>query len=351
MKKTIAAMAVLGAFGSLALAESSVTLYGDIDESIVVSKPDKGPATTSVTSGFTTGSSRFGFRGTEDLGGGNKVGFILEQGYNISNGNSSASTRAFHRESALIVEGGWGKVTVGRLGTLGYAQSTAMLRGAAFGTTYQAAGWGAYGNLNFDRMNNAIVYRTPDIGGFSLHLAYSNRIENDDSSTKFSENSHYYGAGLLYSGGDINGSLIFEGVDNKEDPLRGAQYHLTLGGTYKVGAFMPSAIYQYQWGYYRQHAAQVGIAADCAGGTAVLGFKYITRNGDDVDFVDNSSATLWNLSAAYTYPLSKRTKVYGFAGYTSSNKGWKGMGTDDTNYKGTWQYNGWAAVIGMVHSF
>ncbi len=347
MKKSLVALAVLGSFGAFVCAESNVTLYGLLDEGVLVAGPNHGGTKVSIGSGFTAGS-RFGFRGVEDLGGGNKVGFILEQGINVDTGNAGDSSKSFNRESALYVEGGWGRLTMGRLGTLGFAQSTNILRGAIFGTTYGASQWGVQ-DLNFSRVDNAIAYRTPNFGGFSVHAMYSNKMSGDDAANKFSLNNHYYGLGVLYAGGDINGSITLEARDNKEGTWAGetGTYHLTIGGSWKLGMVTPQAIYQYQWGTYRQHAAQIGVAADCAGGTAMLGFKYVNRNGDDRTFEDGyENASVWNVGAAYAYPLSKRTKVYGYAGYTDGNKGWA-----TESFKTDYQYNGWSAGIGMVHNF
>ncbi len=346
MKKTLVALAVLGSFTSLAIAESNVTLYGLIDESVLVAGPNHGGTKAQLASDFSAGT-RWGIRGVEDLGGGNKVGFVLEQGFKIDTGNENTADKMFSRESALYVEGGWGRLTAGRLGTLGFAQTTAILKGAIFGTTYGASQWGVQ-DLNWARVDNAIAYKTPSFGGFTVHAMYSNRMSGDDT-TKFAYNNHYYGLGVMYSGGDIQGSMYYEARDNKEGTWAGetASSRLTLGGSWKLGAFTPQAIYQYTWGAYRQHGAQIGIAADCAGGTAMLGFKYVNRNGDDKTFgADYQNASLWNVGAAYNYPLSKRTKVYGYAGYTDGNKGWS-----TESFKTDYQYNGWSVALGMVHNF
>lgn len=134
--KPIALMLALGAFYCQGAFASQVTLYGKIDEGLLVGKTRHGDATFDVKSGFTAGS-RWGIKGVEDLGNGLKVGFILEQGYNVDTGAAADNDHgAFNRESALYVDGGFGRLTFGRLGTLGFAQSTGILRGAIFGVTY-----------------------------------------------------------------------------------------------------------------------------------------------------------------------------------------------------------------------
>lgn len=125
---------------------------------------------------------------------------------------------------------------------------------------------------------------------------------------------------------------------------------MTMGGWWQIGIFRPMAIYQYQWGEnrYKQHAAQVGSQIKLGGGTAKLGLKYVTRkiDGTASKIQGEKKGNLWNVGAGYEYPLSKRTKVYGFAGYTDGGKGWgKGSSLTTTNL------NGYQIAVGMVHDF
>lgn len=351
IKSTIL-LAGLGAIICQGVSASQITMYGKIDEGVLVGKTRHGDTTVQVKSGFTAGS-RWGLKGVEDLGGGYKVGFILEQGFNIDDGTEGGTNQAFNRESALYVEGGFGRLTFGRLGTLGFAQSTGILRGAVFGVTHGASGWASgTTSLHFSRVDNAVAYKTPSFGNVTLHAMYSNGSNTDDSSDKWSKNNHYYGLGALYRSKDISGSIIFEALDyknltgNNRNPL----YHLTLGGYWQLGQFRPMAIYQYQWGddRYKQHAAQIGTQIKLGGGTAKLGFKYVTRKVDGKGSLiqKEKKGNLWNIGAGYEYPFSKRTKVYGFAGYTDGGKGWgKGKNLTTTNL------NGYQVAIGMVHDF
>ena len=333
-----------------AVAASNVTLYGKIDESVLLGKTRHDSATVQMKSGFTAGS-RFGLKGVEDLGNGYSVGFILEQGFDADSGEQGADGLAFNRETALYLEGGIGRLTFGRLGTLGFAQSTGILRGAIFGVTHGASGWasGTTG-LHFSRVNNAVAYKTPKFGKVSLHAMYSNGTSDDTE--KWSVTNHYYGLGALYADKGLSGSLIFEAMDYKgasgknREPL----YHITAGGYWDVGQFRPMAIYQYQWGEnrYKQHAVQVGTRVALGGGTAKVGFKYVTRKIDGKASLiqGEKKGNLWNIGAGYEYPFSKRTKVYGFAGYTDGGKGWgKGSNLNVTNL------NGYQVAVGMVHDF
>ena len=108
MKKTLLAMGVLGAFSSLAFAASNVTLYGVIEEGVLVQKAKHQDTTVQLKSGFDQGS-RWGIKGVEELGNGYAVGFILEDGFNSDDGSGAQKMNgAFSRESKLYINGGFG---------------------------------------------------------------------------------------------------------------------------------------------------------------------------------------------------------------------------------------------------
>ncbi|WP_300936435.1 porin, partial [Turicimonas muris] len=102
MRKSLIALAVMGA-STVAFAASNVTLYGVIEEGVVVQKAKHKDTTVSLKSGFDQGS-RWGLRGVEDLGNGYNVGFVLEEGFDADTGANTASNSAgkvFGRESQL----------------------------------------------------------------------------------------------------------------------------------------------------------------------------------------------------------------------------------------------------------
>jgi len=97
MKKSLLALATIGAFAGVAQAQSSVTVYGVLDVSYGQDEVDQGTlvAATVKTTGLAdnrNGTSRLGFRGAEDLGGGMQAGFVLESGLNITGGQTFAKT-------------------------------------------------------------------------------------------------------------------------------------------------------------------------------------------------------------------------------------------------------------------
>ena len=349
MKNKILVASVLVTFGFSAFAASNVTLYGSIDEGVVVGKAKHSSTTAELKSGFTA-MSRFGIKGVEDLGNGYTVGFTLEQGFLADSGSEHTKGLAFSRESLLRVTGPFGTVAFGRMGALGFAQSTAILRGWAFGTSWGGSAW-SVGNVHFGRLNNAVNYVTPSFNGLTVHATYSNGTATDDN--KWSDNAHYYGLGAKYTANNIDASIMFEAKDNKgltlEDQKQKALYHITAGGTYNINGFKPGVIYQYatQSDYYHQHAFGVGMTGPLAGGSVRLGAKYVIRKYDNsyatLADLNEKKANVWTVGAGYEYPFSKRTHLWTYGGYADGAKGWKD--TSETNY------NGWQVGLGLNHKF
>ena len=140
MKKTLAAVAVLGAFAGSAIA-ADVTLYGVVDMGLNYSHVDMDGAADDLDS-FTMESgqqsgSRWGLKGTEDLGNGLTVGFVLENGFTADDG-ADGGDAMFDRESMLFLEGGFGKLAFGRIGSFNQGQGSFSKIGmlTPFGTSF-----------------------------------------------------------------------------------------------------------------------------------------------------------------------------------------------------------------------
>ena len=128
MKKSFVALAVLGAFAGTSMA-AEVTMYGVVDTGLLYQHREAsasidgiGSASAEVDSFSmepgTNSASRFGIRGTEDLGNGMTVGFKLENGFESGTGALKTDSKLFDRESTLFIKGGFGTVYAGRMGTL-----------------------------------------------------------------------------------------------------------------------------------------------------------------------------------------------------------------------------------------
>lgn len=182
MKKTVAALAVLSAIAGGAHAQSSVNLYGLVDVFLgestskitlgsAVGKTDPG---ASLTSGGLNGS-RWGLRGSEDLGGGLKANFQLEAGFDADTGVAGGG---FNRTSKVGLSGGFGSVEMGRQYTHLYtlvddfdAQST-----STFSSTSAIFGPAALSAVTMDpaiRRDNMVQYTSPSMGGFTAGVQYA----------------------------------------------------------------------------------------------------------------------------------------------------------------------------------
>jgi predicted porin len=187
MKKSLIAMAVLAASG-VASAQSTVTLYGLADVYMGSLKEKKSPAVGASTSlrqsvingsGFNT--SRFGFKGSEDLGGGLKANFLLEAGYDISTGaannytnpfTGATSNAIFGRQSWVGLSSGFGELKLGKMWTP-YDEVKGS-GAAAFDANIFAPANNVWLSNNYqDRPGNSIYYSTPNFSGFSAAASYS----------------------------------------------------------------------------------------------------------------------------------------------------------------------------------
>jgi predicted porin len=367
MKKSLLAVAILGATSGFAFAASNVTLFGVIDTGVQVQRMDNGingtvkdKAYTNagnkvlMNTGFNSGS-RWGIKGVEDLGGGYSVGFILEQGFSSDTGAAAESSQAFSRESIITVDGGFGSLGLGRTGGLAFAQSRAILTGWVFGTSYSMASWQAIDKVAA-RMNNVVSYATPSFGGVTLHAMYSNSGTGNtaDDSDKWSKNGHYYGLGAKVVKGGLTSSLIFEAAQNKDqttEAARKAKYGVNFGIGYNMGAITPMFAYQYvgQSEGVKDHQFGLSASAKLAGGTAKIGARYVFGKNDGAEAGKEDKRRAWFAGAAYEYPLSKRTMVYGFAGYADGSKLLDNakLTVDKQNIN----YGGYQVAAGLKHNF
>ena len=220
MKKTLAAVAVLGAFAGTALA-ADVTLYGKIDGGLNYThqKVDgkSGTDAFEARSGQNSGS-RFGLKGTEQIAEGLTVGFQLENGFDVDNGKMGQSGRLFGREARVYVTTDFGELAFGRMGGLdsGLGSYDLVADGSVFGT-----GWGTYTGAmstfwkgKTDRYDNMITYKSPEFAGLTL-VAQASLMR--DSTADGDEGTHladrYYAIGLGADYGALTGALTFSMQD------------------------------------------------------------------------------------------------------------------------------------------
>jgi len=181
MKKSLVALAALGAVGmaGVASAQSSVTLFGVVDAAVsAYSKKSQTPLGNSVTTSQTAltnsgyNSSRLGFRGTEDLGGGLAASFWLESSLGNDDGTAGAGiNQFFNRRSTVSLSGAFGEVRLGRDYTPTYWNDTVFdpFTVNGVGTNLISTANKGFGNQNYTRANNTAGYfLPPNLGGCTV---------------------------------------------------------------------------------------------------------------------------------------------------------------------------------------
>ena len=377
MKKTLAAVAVLGAFAGSALA-ADVQLYGIVDTGLRYMHFDGDAAAAGydavdkfeMKSGMQSGS-RFGFKGTEDLGNGLTVGFILENQFDSDTGELKDGLM-FRRESSLFLQGDFGKIAMGRIGSINNGVGSWAQFGmlSAFGTSWDYSAQMGTWAVGAGIWDNMIAYQTPTFAGFTVYAQYgmgSNNNENESSSDR------YYALGAKYANGPLNLYLAVDSINYKTANATGALANIddsltvTFGGNYDfevvklfAGAqyydeakistafgLLDSADYNTQTYAGKFKGWSLGVSANIpvAGGSVLVGAGYMDAEAaDSQKTADKDELTRWVVSAGYDYPLSKRTNVYGILTYAQDSLEYtaKVEDQDPTVF---------AAMVGIRHKF
>ena len=336
MKKSLIALAVLAASGA-AMAQSTVTLYGVADAWIGSQKTGlTGVRQTKLNSGGYNGS-RFGFRGTEDLGGGLSANFVLEQGFTIDDSAVASSGLQFNRQAFVGLSGGFGTTRFGR-------QYTAYdeLRGAtnnSFDTSFATTGtvWASnagrskvadYGS----RANNQAYYASPVVGGFSGAIGYGFG-ENKTTTTNATDTLSLH---VKYAAGPL---LVGVAYQNEEVSNAVDRSYTLIAGSYDFGVAKLTAGFNRakQDALGKDSEYQLGVSVPVSGNAAVA-LGYTHAKGKNVDGSTFSKGSGWSLTGYYD--MSKRTRLY--AGYNSTSaKDGAGVKVDKNSL----------FAVGMRHSF
>lgn len=241
MKKSLIALAVLAAAGT-ASAQSSVTLFGVVDATIQRLKNDGGASVTRITnSGYN--SSRLGFRGTEDLGGGMSASLWLEAGVNNDDGsggvtstnNQGATTGGggltFNRRSTVSLAGGWGEVRLGRDYTPQFWNLVVFDPFGNVGVGITQTLSSIITGATAVRASNSIGYFVPgNLGGFYGHIQHY-RGENPSTAAN-EDDGNGYGLRVGYGNGPFNVALAISRTDRL---VGGDIKQNNLGGEWNFG--------------------------------------------------------------------------------------------------------------------
>lgn len=337
MKKTLLAAALMAGFAGIAQAETSVTLYGILDTGIGYERiKDNNTGLKETKTGLFDGNqsgNRWGLKGSEDLGNGLRATFQLESGFTLSDGEQAQGGRLFGRHATVGLAGdSWGQIDFGRQTTVG----------SRFFVDVHGQGWGDTGStLTFNaqdtnRIDNSVVYVTPNYSGFQFGAGYSFNA-NGDQDYKISgvkdTNQRVFTTGLRYANGPMAVALTYDQV-RLQDAANLSNYKnantWSLSGSYDFDVVAVSLAFGQDFdgrgsnGYnnrfyekdYDYNNYSIALAVPVGEGklSAQYGYKQTRKEAKR----DATQANQQQYSIAYSYPLSKRTNVYAFGGYAKN---------------------------------
>lgn len=364
-KKTLAAAALLGAFAGSAVA-ADVMLYGVVDYGLQYTHVDSDKANTDAVDNFQLSSgnqsgARFGLKGSEDLGNGVKAGFHLENGFSADTGSLAQNSRLFGREARLFVNGAFGEVAFGRMGTLGSANGTYGILGnlSPFGASWVGAVEYSTYYVGGIRADNTVTYKTPTFAGVTVYAQYSfetntKQEENLKATEGKASANRYYALGATYKAAGFDLAAVVDSYNwsstfTKKDADLDDGLSVTLGGSYDfevakiflsgqyfdnmigndksqpgsdpVDAGKSDSFYSFSSYFDNQnpiegYALQAGVSAPVAGGTTMFAVGY--TDAEEANSEANQAKIEFKrigTSVGYTYSLSKRTNLYGVAAY------------------------------------
>ena len=315
MKKSLVALAVLGALTGSAYAADSVQLYGIIDMGVEHFNNDGSSSITKLGTGVQSGS-RIGLKGTEDLGGGLTALFQAETGFcaNGVGGPNSATSYCtgggfMQRTSIVGLKGDFGTLVGGRMYSLTFNDQAAV----------DPFGYGLVGAISDNgtigapaRVSQAVAYVSPNFSGFGLAGAY---VFGDSLGTTKTTGGYNLHAG--YNNGPLMVGLDYLRVNNNNgDAL---VKHTMLVGTYDFGVAKLAAMYAQN----KPDAAVGGgnFQAWMLGATVPVGPGAILASYTQSKNKDVAATTSKQYALGYTYALSKRTNLYTSYAHMSNDAG------------------------------
>lgn len=378
MKKQLLAVAVASAFASTAFA-ANVTVYGTVDTGLVYNNTSFGGTTTakdsnkfSMDSGV-LGGTKFGLKGTEDLGDGYSVSFQLENGFDSDTGamnqsmtvDEKTTNRMFGREARLSLNTPYGTASFGRMGALTSGAGTydIFMAGADAldGGNSSYIGTGYW--FDRSRCDNMITLVTPEANGFTGYAQYSFADKGaEDASVR--NNQRYAALGLTFKNGPVEAVVVYDTIlrtRTEEDAYGdakavsfgvnydfevtkaffGAQYgkNEALGVTdfgFKVGDTVVENL------YVKGYNLHIGAATPLPCGTLTVSAYY-----GDYEEVGNNNVTAkkYGIGLMHEYPLSKRTTFYTGAGFAQFDV------TDEEGGKEVARQKGVNVTLGLNHKF
>ena len=347
MKKSLLALAVLGAFAGAASAQSSVTIYGSLD--LAVTKGNGGTAPDNGANGTSkawiekqSNGSRLGFRGNEDLGGGLSAQFQIEHRFTPDNGAANA-TFWQGRSYVQLSSASAGRIYLGR----DYAPAFwPAVKSDPFG--WDGVGqmgsdmWAGYLTNSGVRVPNTVGYKSPSLSGFTVQAA----VGLGEGVT-----SRAQGFNAEYAAGPVYAAMGYEKLSKGPLATDGNSV-VNFALHYDLGMVKPIAYYargKTNGGTQTHKYLMLGALAPIGGGTLKAAYGRLTPDAANAagngDALGAGNGTQTKIGLGYDYPLSKRTNVYADLG-TARKKGTVGNVAGGTAFTNNNVY-----AVGVKHTF
>lgn len=321
MKKSLIALAVLGAFAGAASAQSSVTIYGFIDQALA--KPIGTEDKQVVDGAQFGGGSRLGFRGVEDLGGGYKATFGIEHRL-LADTGTQANANFWQGYSTVGLVTPFGAVNLGRQYTPAFLMIQNQIDPFGGETVAQGRDTGMrFGGITKVRVSDSIRYDL-SVAGFNLGVSVAEANAANGGAVAGAENKPFSIA-ANYAAGPFWVGVGYENPADEDDKA------WNIGGRYNFG-FLTAAL-----GYGRGTTA-TGLDANgwIVGATVPFGAFDLKAqySKNDVDVIGETK----KIGVGVHYNFSKRTKIYADVGKVG------GSATDAMDHKTGYD-------VGLKHTF
>jgi predicted porin len=339
MKKSLLALAVIGAFAGAAQAQTSVSIYGSFDAGARYQNNADASGHSKLTMGSngTYNSNRIGFKGIEDLGGGLNAHFTLESGFNSGTGALNNTTNQLFERSAFVGLGGqWGSLDLGRQFTVAYKTVGAY---DPFNFKYSGIAPTSQGSISAGtRVNNDIQY-TGTYGPITARAEWA--LGEQVGSAR---NGSQQALGVTYANGPISVGGAYTLRKPSVDATGAASASgsnqnnrdWTVGGAYTFGPARIAVGYAKETqdllasNGIQQKNAWIGGSYDLTPALGLTAAYYDTRVDNIGAAGVNGKRQLTMIGA--TYKLSKRTNFYADVDYTRYKDGLVGGAATVTSY-------------------
>ena len=372
-KKSLIAVAVLGAT-AFSVQAAEVTMYGKVDlglqyktsEVTVGDKTMVDEDTFSMENGRNS-ASRFGIKGSEDLGNGMKVSFQLENGFKADSGEFKTEGKLFDRQATVALSSDFGTLTMGRVGGVGSGAGFDLVYG--YGDAFDGGSGDVLGLLQSARYDNMVTYQTPKFAGLQATVQYSFNEDSVEETAREGSSAvnRYSSAALTGDFGALQTVLAYEfqnyksfGVAAEHDDGQivylGGNYDCGFAKTFVMGQYfkgikagqltaisdadaekVDTAGNKYSADGVKGYGVHLGTIVPVAGGDLTVAAYFTDFAVEYADHDDDAKS--YAFGAKYEYYLSKRTSVYTGAGFAQVK--YDDEGSDKTTQ----------AYLGLTHRF